>query len=59
MNQEQVEEAYTRLAWLHTETMAELVETQKRMDRMSENWWLMLKHRIKTRLGIESRWTDE
>ncbi len=59
MNIERLELAYNRLAMLHTETMAELVETQKRMDRMSENWWLMLKHRIKTKLGTEKRWGDD
>ena len=47
MTPEQLQAAYERLAVLHTETMAELVETQKRMDAMSKSWWLMLKHRIK------------
>ena len=46
MNIEEIEKAYNRLAMLHTETMVELMETQKRMDAMSKCWWLMLKHRI-------------
>jgi hypothetical protein len=47
-----VEEAYTRLSFLHTETMAELVETRKRLDAMSASWWWMLKHRIAVKLGL-------
>jgi hypothetical protein len=47
MNIEEIEKAYNRLAMLHSETMAELIETRKRMDMMSSSWWLMLKHRIR------------
>lgn len=43
----QIQVAYERLAMLHTETMAELVETRKRMDALSKCWWIMLKHRVK------------
>jgi hypothetical protein len=59
MDIEKLELAYNRLAMLHTETMAELVETQKRMNDMSKCWWLMLKHRIKTKLGLEKGGGDE
>ena len=51
MTPEQMQAAYERLAILHTETMAELVKTQERMDAMSKSWWLMLKHRIKVLMG--------
>lgn len=39
------EDAYSRLAILHTETMAELAETKKQLDRSSHNdcWWCKLK----------------
>jgi hypothetical protein len=50
-----VEEAYTRLSFLHTETMAELVATRERMDAMSASWWWMLKHRIAVKLGMTGR----
>ena len=56
MTEEQVQQAYERLAMLHTETMAELIETRKRMDAMSSSWWWMLKHRVQTALGLKSRW---
>ena len=46
MTDEKLQQAYERLAMLHTETMAELVETQKRMDAMSKSWWMMLCHRV-------------
>jgi hypothetical protein len=52
MDKEQMELAYKRLAMLHTETMCELVETQKRMNEMSKSWWSMLKFRIKVKLGL-------
>ena len=52
MNDKQIQEAYERLAMLHTETMAELVETQKRMNRMYGSWWSMLKYRIKRKLKL-------
>lgn len=58
MDIEKLELAYTRLAMLHTETMAELVETQKRMDMMSKSWWSMLKYRIKRKIGLEKRWWE-
>jgi hypothetical protein len=48
-------EAYTRLSFLHTETMAELVATRERMDAMSASWWWMLKHRIAVKLGMTGR----
>lgn len=59
MSKDKLQIAYERLAMLHTETMAELVETQKRMDMMSKSWLLMLKHRVKTLLNIKNRWRDE
>jgi len=52
MTKEEMELAYNRLAWLHTETMCELVETQKRMKEMSKSWPKMLWFRIKLRLGL-------
>jgi hypothetical protein len=51
----EIQRAYELLAMLHTETMAELVETQRRMDAMSRSWWRMLKHRIKTVLNMKDR----
>jgi hypothetical protein len=58
MNHDQCKAAYERLAMLHTETMAELVETRRRMDAMSKCWWSMLKHRIKVLLRIRERYDD-
>lgn len=58
MDIEKLELAYNRLAMLHTETMAELVETQKRMDAMSKSWWSMLKYRVKRKIGLEKRWWE-
>ena len=52
MDEKQMQMAYERLAMLHTETMAELVETQRRMNAMSSSWWRMLKHRIKLKLRL-------
>ena len=52
MDEKQMQMAYERLAMLHTETMAELVETQRRMNAMSSSWWWMLKHRIKLKLRL-------
>ena len=46
MTDDDLQKAYERLAMLHTETMAELVETRERLDRMSFNWWRMLCHRL-------------
>lgn len=54
MSDDKIQQAYELLAMLHTETVAELVETQRRMDAMSRCWWRMLKHRIKTVLGFNS-----
>ena len=56
MNMEKLEAAYNRLAMLHTETMAELVATQRRMDAMSGSWWWMFKHWVKVKLGIKNRY---
>jgi hypothetical protein len=50
-NDKDVQRAYEMLAMLHTETTAELVATQQRMDAMSKSWWRMLKHRVKTLLN--------
>jgi hypothetical protein len=47
-----IEAAYNLLASLHTETMCELVETRKRMDAMSANWWWMFKHHISIKLRL-------
>ncbi len=52
----EIQRAYELLAMLHTETMAELVETKRRMDAMSRSWWRMLKHRIKTVLNMKDRY---
>ena len=54
MKPEEMEMAYQRLAMLHTETMAELVETRKRMDMMSCSWWLMFKHWVKSKFKGET-----
>ena len=56
MTMEKYEAAYNRLAMLHTETMAELVETRKRMDAMSGSWWMLFKHWVQCKLKMESRW---
>ncbi len=56
MDTEKIEAAYNRLAMLHTETMAELVETRKRMDTMSGSWWRLFKHWVKVKLGIKNRY---
>ncbi len=56
MDMEKIEAAYNRLAMLHTETMAELVETRRRMDIMSGSWWMLFKHWIKVKLGIKNRY---
>lgn len=56
MNDKQIEEAYNRLAFLHTETMAELVETRKQMEHMSGTWFRLLCYWVKVKLGIVSRW---
>lgn len=52
---EDLEKAYVLISKAHTETMLELIETQKQMDFMSGNWFMMLKHRIKWRFNIQSR----
>jgi hypothetical protein len=52
MTDEKIKLAYERLSMLHTETMAELVETRKRMDAMSKSWWVMLVYRVKSKLGL-------
>ena len=56
MTDEKLKAAYERLAFLHSETLAELNETRNRMDAMSRSWWWMLKHRIQVKLGMKSRW---
>ena len=58
MTLEEMKEAYERLAMLHTETMAELHETRKRMDAMSNSWTWMFKHWIQKKLGMKGRWTE-
>jgi hypothetical protein len=58
MTKEEMELAYNRLAMLHTETMCELVETQKRMKEMSRSWPKMLLFRIKLRLGLLDLYGD-
>ena len=52
MDEQKLQAAYERLAFMHTGTMAELVATQQRMDTMSRSWWSMLKYRIKRKLGL-------
>lgn len=56
MDEKNIQAAYERLAMLHTETMAELHETRKRMDTMSSNWWWMFKHWAQCKLRMKSRW---
>lgn len=56
MTQEEMQKAYELLAMLHTETMAELTETRKRMDAMSKAWWPMFKHWLQVKLHMKSRW---
>jgi hypothetical protein len=56
MDEEKLQAAYERLAMLHTETMAELVETRRRMDAMSSSWRWMFVHWVKTKLGLTSRY---
>jgi len=56
MTNEQIQQAYERLAMLHTETMAELCETKKRMDAMSGCWWSLFKHWVQVKLNMNSRW---
>ena len=52
MDQQKMQAAYERLAFMHTSTMAELVRTQQQMDCMSKSWWRMLKYLIKRKLGF-------
>jgi hypothetical protein len=52
MDEKKIQMAYERLAMLHTETMAELVATQRRMDAMSTSWLSMLTYRIKRKLNL-------
>jgi len=52
---DRLQAGYDRLAFLHTETMAELVRVQRDLDCISANWWELLKHRIKTILGIKAK----
>ena len=46
---DRLEEAYTRLSMLHSETMIHLIDTQQRSERLSKNWvsqmiyWFQLK----------------
>ena len=56
MTYEKLQEAYERLAFMHSETLEELAATRARADAMSRSWWWMLKHRIKVKLGLKSRW---
>ena len=56
MTEKEIEAAYNRLAMLHTETMAELVETRNRMDAMSSSWRWMFVHWVKCKLKMKSRW---
>lgn len=59
MDIEKLELAYNKLSMMHTETLVELIETKRRMDIMSKSWWAMLKHSVKAKLGMKSRWRDE
>jgi hypothetical protein len=54
-SKEDLEQAYLMISKAHTETMLELIETKQQMDAMSASWWRMLKHRIKWRFNINSR----
>lgn len=58
MTPAEMQKAYERLAMLHTETMAELVETQRRMDRMSATWWPLFKHWLATKLHLPRKYRD-
>lgn len=53
MTQDEMQKAYERLAMLHTETMAELVETQKRMRAMSGQWWPLFLHWLQIKLKLK------
>ena len=56
---EDLEKAYLLISKAHTETMLELIETKQQMDAMSGDWFMMLKHRIKWRFNIQSRFDKE
>lgn len=58
-SKEDLEKAYLLISKAHTETMLELIETRQQMDRMSGDWWMMFKHRIKWRFNIQSRFNKE
>lgn len=58
-SKEDLEQAYLLISKAHTETMLELIETKQQMDAMSASWWRMLKHRIKWRFNVESRFNKE
>jgi hypothetical protein len=58
-SKEDLEKAYLMLSRVHSETMLELIQTQQMMDEMSGRWWRMLKHRIKWRFNIASRFNKE
>ena len=57
MSPDEMQAAYERLAMLHTETMAELVETQRRMRRMPRAWWPLFKCWVKLHLGLK-KWEE-
>lgn len=58
-SKEDLEQAYLLISKAHTETMLELIETKQQMDAMSGNWFMLLKHRIKWRFNIQSRFGKE
>ena len=45
MERERIGKAYERLAMIHSETMLELIETRKQLER-NTLWW-GIKHRVK------------
>jgi hypothetical protein len=58
-SKEDLEKAYLLISKAHTDTMLELIQTRKQMDEMSSGWFSMLKHRIKWRFNIDSRFNKE
>lgn len=58
MTKEEMEMAYNRLSMIHTETLIQLLETERQMKAMSKCWWSMLKFRIKVKLGLIDTYGD-
>jgi hypothetical protein len=54
-SKEDLEQAYLLISKAHSDTMLELIQTRQQMDAMASSWFSMLKHRIKWRFNIDSR----